>query len=81
MKIFLHFILYFALFFAVTFGILYGGERWIFHTGESVGSIGVNAVVCAAVFAVFMSMVLRRSERGARRGKTSASDRFTSFEK
>lgn len=63
MKKVISFILYALLFFAVIFGILYGGEHWVFHHGKTMRSILIDSGVAAAVFAIALAMVGRRSER------------------
>lgn len=63
MKQALMFLLYGVVFFGIVFGILYAGEAWLFPRGKSLASMGIEAGVAAAVFAVFLLMVVDRGER------------------
>lgn len=63
MKQVLMFLLYGVVFFGIVFGILYAGEAWLFPRGKSLASMCVESGVAAAVFAVFLLMVVDRSER------------------
>lgn len=68
MKQVLNFVVYALLFFVVIFAILYGGEMWVFQRGKPMTSMLIDSGVAAVVFAVFLCMVINRSNPRKKEG-------------